>query len=396
MRLKLIYAFLPMIFTLIGCGDIVSVLNGSDRFIVAFDRKIELSYVIDGLKPRGIEVTKRLDIINGIACHLSDSEESFIRSLPFVRYIEPDDELYRLEEESPEHLFAFSMVSENENIDWGVKRINAPDVWNIATGNGVKIGIIDTGIDTKHPDLIGAVAGGYDAVNGLSYEDDNDHGTYVASVISARRNGVGIVGVAPDAMLYAVKVMGSDGKGYISDVLDGCQWVIKEGLRVVNMSLGSNHQSKAIREAMDALTYNKVITVVATGNEGKLGVYSPAKDNVTICVGGSGMDNSRMSWSNYGMELKENGVLAPGDWIQVANKSGGWQRVAGTSIATPHVTGIVALLLEMGCNDPELIRKFVFSGASQSNNPNEFNGHGLVNAKKTLELMIANPQNLTP
>ncbi|MDQ1328680.1 MAG: Peptidase protein, partial [Candidatus Poribacteria bacterium] len=358
--------------------------------------KMELSYVIDGLKPRGIYVTKRLDIINGIACHLSDTEESFIRSLPFVRYIEPDDELYRLEEESPEHLFAFSMFSQNENIDWGVKRINAPDVWNIATGKGVKVGIIDTGISTKHPDLLGAVAGGYDAVNGLSYEDDNDHGTYVASVISARRNDVGIVGVAPDAMLYAVKVMGNDGRGYISDVLDGCQWVIKEGLRVVNMSLGSNHQSKAIHEAMDALTYNKVITVVATGNEGKLGVYSPARDNITICVGGSSMDDSRMSWSNYGPELKGNGVLAPGDWIQVADKSGGWRRVAGTSIATPHVTGIVALLLEIGCKDPELIRKFVFSGASQSNNPNEFNGHGLVNAKKTLEVMSVNSQKLTP
>lgn len=83
--------------------------------------------MINELKSSGIRITKRLDIINGIACHLSDTEESFVRSLPFVRYIEPDAELYRLEKKLPCQSFAFSMVSQNENIDWGVKRINAPD-----------------------------------------------------------------------------------------------------------------------------------------------------------------------------------------------------------------------------------------------------------------------------
>jgi len=352
--------------------------------------------MIDDLKVDGIRVIDQLDIIHGISCYLNDMQKEFMGSMPYVRYMESDAELYMLEAEAPGLLIgsAYYLASASENIDWGVRRISAPEAWKTATGKGVRVGIIDTGIATAHPDLRGAIIGGFNAINDKSYEDDNNHGTYVASVVAARRNGIGIVGVAPDAMLYAVKVMGSDGRGYISDVLEGCQWALNEEIQVVNMSLGSNHRSIAMHEAMDIMASQGVLTIVATGNDGQRGICYPARNNVAICVGGSSMDDHRMSWSNYGPELKENGVIAPGDWIQVANKNGGWQRAAGTSIATPHVTGIVALLLEMKCYERELIRKFVFEGASQFENPDEFFGHGVVNARKTLDILACSPSRL--
>jgi subtilisin len=374
--------------SMIGCDKISSIFDKSDGFVVAFDQSMTISQEVSEIESYGIKIKKRLTIINGISCNLDDEEKQLVQSLKFVRYVEPDVELYKLEDKSFGQLLAENIFSSGEeNIDWGLKRINAPEAWDIATGKGVKVGIMDTGINSRHPDLVGAVAGGYDAVNGKSYEDDNNHGTYVASVVAARKNGVGIVGVAPDAMLYAVKVMNSDGSGYISDILDGCQWVIKEDIKLVNMSFGSSYQSMAIQEAMNKLASSKVIVISASGNEGKLGVYSPARNKVTVCVGGSGMDDKRAAWSNYGPELRENGVLAPGDWIQVANKDGKWQRVSGTSIATPHVTGMAALMLELKCDDPELVRKFIFMGASQPDNTDDFIGHGIVNAKKTLDIL---------
>lgn len=384
----LLYNFASMIIAsiaIIGCSDYL--FDRSGKYIVSFDKKMELSQIVRELKSEGFNVTKNLEIINGIACVLTDYQKQYIQQLSFVRYIEPDYELFMLDAEQPKSLIFqnYNLILEDENIDWGVKRINAPESWNIATGKNVKVGVIDTGINSRHPDLINVVVDGFDAIKGVSYEDDNNHGTYVASVIAGRKNGVGVVGVAPDCMLCSIKVMGSDGRGYISDILDGCQWAIQKNLKVVNMSLGSDQSSIALSECIDHLASSGVNVIAATGNEGKLGIFYPARNNVAICVGGSGTDNKRMSWSNYGSELKSNGVLAPGDWIHVANRDGQWQRVSGTSIATPHVTGIVALLLEVGCDKTDIIRKLIFDGASQSNNPDDFVGHGVVNARKSLD-----------
>ena len=357
---------------------------------MAFDRDAELSPILDELEAEGIQILDRLDIISGISCELNEEQMELILSLPSVRYIEPDFKLFMLESEPPLPLFAvdYYMAPADEDIDWGVKRISAPEAWETATGRDVRVGVIDTGISTSHLDLQGAVIGGFNAIDGGSYEDDNNHGTYVASVLAGRRNGLGLVGVAPDALLYAIKALGSDGQGYISDVIEGCQWALKEGLPAVNMSLGSRHESIAMQEAMAVATSQGMITIAAAGNEGERGLFSPARDDVTICVGASNVEDKRAPWSNYGQALKEKGVLAPGDWILAAERNGGWRRVSGTSIATPHVTGVIALLLEANQVDYDSLRAFVFEGASQPQSPDDFSGHGIVNARKTLDLMM--------
>ena len=374
-----------------GCSEVIYWSEVTGRFIVMFDPEAKFSPILDELKAEGIRIIDTLHIISGISCELNKEQTEYVLAMPSFRHVELDVELFMLEASPPRPLLTrdYQMAPAGENIDWGVKRISGPEAWETATGRDVTVGIIDTGIATSHPDLQGAVIGGYNAIDGGSYEDDNDHGTYVASVIAARENGVGIVGVAPDAMLYAIKVMGSDGRGYISNVIEGCQWALNMGLPVVNMSLGSSHESVALQEAMSAVASQGMSTIVATGNEGERGVYYPARNDVAICVGASGADGQRREWSNYGPALKENGVLAPGDWILAAEKNGGWRRVSGTSIATPHVTGIIALLLEKNQFGREFLRKFVFQGASQYEKPDEFSGHGAVNARNALDIVAA-------
>lgn len=375
---------LLLIFVNFGCG-IVSWLNQTERFIVTFSCETDLSSMISILKDEGFHILSRLDIIHGVSCMLDDEQKDYIRSMPCVRYIDSDAELFMLDNDIPMLSFVQNgaVVQPVESIDWGVQRIEAPAVWQEATGKNVFVGIIDTGISLSHPDLRDSIVDGFNAINGGSYNDDNNHGTYVASVISARRNGLGIVGVAPESKLYAIKAMDKDGRGYISDIIKGCQWAVEKGIKVINMSLGSGHRSIALFETIDVLTKNNIIIISASGNEGKPNIYYPARDNVTICVGGSDINDKRASWSNYGSKLKENGVLAPGEWIMTANRFGKWQRVSGTSIATPHVTGIVALMMEKGYYEPQIIKQLIFDGASQSSMPDEYNGHGIVNAKNT-------------
>ncbi|MGQ9609858.1 MAG: S8 family peptidase [bacterium] len=380
------------IFVNLGCDRIIPWLDDQERFIVTFSYETDLPSVIDALKNEGIHILNRLEIIHGVSCILDNEQKRSVQLMPYVRYIDSDVELFMLDDSAPMLSFVQGnmFILSIENIDWGVQRIEAPTMWEKATGKDVIIGVIDTGISSSHPDLKDVVVDGFNAINGGSYDDDNNHGTYVASIISARRNGLGIVGVAPESKLCAIKAMNKCGRGYISDVIEGCQYALDKGIKVINMSLGSGHKSTALHETIDMLAKNDVITIVASGNEGKPNIYYPARDNVTVCVGGSDINDKRASWSNYGLELKENGVLAPGDWIMTGNRFGKWQRVSGTSISTPHVTGIVALIMEKKYYEPEIIRRLIFEGASQFDAPDEYNGHGIVNARHTFNKILSN------
>jgi subtilisin family serine protease len=377
-----------LLLILAGCEEVIWSSKKSDRFIVVFDRDAELSNILDELEASGIQVIDRLDIISGISCYLNEEQMEFVRAMPDFRYVELDVKLHMLKDPPPQILLVnYQMAPAADTTDWGIKRIRAPEAWEVSTGKNVVVGVVDTGINAAIPDLQGAVMGGFNAIDGSSYSDNNNHGTYVASVIAARRNGVGIVGVAPDAMLYSIKVMDSSGSGFISDIIEGCQWAIGERIPVVNMSLGSDYQSNALREAMSEAAAQGLSVIAASGNDGDGQVLYPAAYDVAICVGASDENDERVSWSNYGQALKENGVLAPGNWILATDRSGELVRVSGTSIATPHVTGIFALLLEKGQIERDSLRRLVLQSASRSENPNNISGHGIVDARKALDLL---------
>jgi len=365
----------------------------TERTIIAFDAQTDY---LNALERLGVKVTRELGIISGVQANLTDDQRAALSDLPFVRYIERDVQVFALDMEVKSLKFTLTgEATPDDEMDWGLEKIRANECWVNATGAGVRIGIIDTGIYADHPDLQGAVVDGYNAIDGGSWTDDNNHGTYVATVTAARRNNIGIIGVAPDASLYAIKVLSASGSGYSSDVCEGYEWAVNEGLDVVNLSLGSYSQSRAMAEAMERAGYAGVGTVAAAGNDGRSPVIYPARNPKAIVVGAAAMDGNVSSFSNYGPamigtvnadgEIEGGGVIAPGEWVLAGNKLGEYQRVSGTSIATPYVTGLVALLIEMGWCE----RKFIFGAASRAGKPDEYYGYGLIDAKQTIENVIA-------
>lgn len=229
--------------------------------------------------------------------------------------------------------------------DWGIKDVQAPMSWKSNyTGKGVKVAVLDTGI-SKHDDL--QVAGGVSFSSYTkSYSDDNGHGTHVAGIIGAKNNGIGVVGVAPDASLYAVKVLDSEGDGYLSDIISGIDWSIKNHMDVINLSFGTPENSVALQQIVDE-AYNKgILVVAAAGNGGNTAgtgdtIEYPAKYPSVIAVGAVDQNNKRGTFSATGSDLE---VAAPGVNVLSTYMNNEFAYMSGTSMAAPFVSGTLALL----------------------------------------------------
>lgn len=230
-------------------------------------------------------------------------------------------------------------------VQWGVTRIGAPNVWNSDTGAGVKVGVIDTGISRTHQDLAANIAG---CVSFVSYttncEDDNGHGSHVSGIIAAVNNSIGVVGVAPNAQLYALKVLDSGGSGYLSDIISALSWASTNGIQVVNMSLGTTSDIQSFHDAVTAAKNAGVIEVVAAGNSGPGSntVNYPGAYPEVIGVAATDSSDNVPSWSSRGPQVD---IAAPGVNVYSTYKNGGYATLSGTSMATPHVAGAVALRL---------------------------------------------------
>jgi subtilisin family serine protease len=231
---------------------------------------------------------------------------------------------------------------------WGINRVHAPAAWDTTEGAGVKVAIIDTGIDLNNSDLQGKVDGGYSAITKTEkpddYQDDNGHGTHVSGTIAALRDGKGVVGVAPKARLYAVKVLDADGSGNLSDVIDGIVWAAKNGMQVANMSLGAPIDSDAMHRAVRMAKGMGVVIVAAAGNSGAAVGY-PGAYPETIAVAASDSDDQLASFSSRGPEVK---FIAPGVDVVSDKLGGGLISYSGTSMASPHVAGLAALAVSQG------------------------------------------------
>jgi minor extracellular protease Epr len=236
----------------------------------------------------------------------------------------------------------------NEDIiEWGIAKVEAPKAWTQGyTGAGVKVGIIDTGI-ALHDDLI--IAGGANFVDSAnSYYDDNGHGTHVAGTVAALDNGIGVIGVAPQVQLYAIKVLNSEGSGYLSDIIEGIDFAISAQLDIINMSLGTSTDSPALHTAVDAAYSSGILVVASAGNSGKRvitldNVGYPAKYDSTIAVAATDVNNARASFSSTGPAVE---VAAPGVYVRSTYLNNQYATMSGTSMAAPHVSGHLALLVQ--------------------------------------------------
>src|SRR5439155_17729046 len=208
-----------------------------------------------------------------------------------------------------------------------------------------------------HPDLQGNCNYGVSYVKGSKPLDDHGHGTHVAGIIAARDNGFGVIGVAPEATLYAVKVLDANGSGSFSAVASGIVWAVKNGMHVINMSLGGSSYSQALADAVAAASAAGVLVVSAAGNAGCCDtVLYPAKLPGSMAVAAVDVNDQRASFSSTGVEVD---VAAPGVAILSTVPTGscklcdssGYRTLSGTSMATPHVSGVGALLMSRGFNN---------------------------------------------
>ncbi len=292
-----------------------------------------------------------------------ETEEEIQQSL------QDTDSIKSLEVDYPTFLAA-------ENPDWGIQRIEAPGVWETTSAEGIRIGIVDTGVDYTHPDLSTRFVGGIDNVNeDTDPFDDNGHGTHVAGIIASEINNVGIIGAAPKANILALKALGSDGTGYISDLVEAVDWAIQNNIQILNFSLGTTYNSSLLASKLNQASDQGIILVAAAGNtnQGAL-LYPAAYDNV-ISVAASDNNDQFASFSSIGAE-----ITAPGVSITSTIPGGGYASWSGTSMAAPHVTATTALML---ANKQTNIRSQLHETALDlgPTGVDSYFGYGLVHTK---------------
>ncbi len=238
------------------------------------------------------------------------------------------------------------IAQQNEIIDYGIKMVGAPLEWDETMGENVKIGIIDTGICADHIDLKGRIRDCINFSGGKTddIEDRNGHGTHVAGIVCAERNGVGVIGVAPKADLYVAKAFDENGKTTYPSIEKSLNWMISKKVDVVNMSFSSDMSSKEYKNLISR-THNAGISMVcAAGNEGQKSentIGYPANFKETIAVTAVDINRKIADFSSCGGEAE---IAAAGKDIYSTYLNGGYATLSGTSMATPIITGAAAIL----------------------------------------------------
>ncbi|PIE26835.1 MAG: hypothetical protein CSA58_07425, partial [Micrococcales bacterium] len=228
---------------------------------------------------------------------------------------------------------------------WAMSTLRVEEAWKRSNGSGAVVAVLDTGVDTDHPDLAGQLMPGRTFLNGAQSagaEDDFGHGTHVSGQIAAlANNGIGIAGMAPGARILPVKALDSRGNGWDSDVASGIVWATNQGAHVVNLSLGGPNRSAAVAAAVRYAQSKNVLVVASSGNSGSAIVNYPAAENGVLAVGAMDSATQPASYSDYGPHLD---VAAPGTQIYSLRMDGGVRRASGTSFASPHASAAAAML----------------------------------------------------
>lgn len=303
-----------------------------------------------------------------------------------------------------------------QEIAWGVERIRAPLAWPHSTGEHIRVAVLDTWVDVDHPILTGQIERQESFISsGVSTSGMVWHGTHVAGTIAARNTHYGSVGVAPSVSLCCLNVLGSSGgkfEGRIRDIIDALNWCVINGIRLVNLSLGAPISTPSLKIAIENATRRGVIIVAAAGNNGDgFGtqdgrVEYPAAYEEVIAVSGITQQDTLMRDSSCGSAVD---LAAPGEeitsavpreaargakvdtfYLEAADKFGVYSELSGTSMACPHVTGVVALVLSKyeGLS-PEAMKAHLTGTARRLAIPDEHQGAGLVDAYQAVTTRCA-------
>ena len=262
---------------------------------------------------------------------------------------------------------------------WNLGRIGAPDAWGSATGKDVLIGIIDTGVESSHPDLVGKVVASATCLGGPCHEggaeDDNGHGTEVAGIATAvTGNGKGIAGVAPESKLLVAKSLDATGAGRVDDINAGIRWAVDRGAKVLNLSLGdpdfllTSMVGTPLRPGIEYAWTRGAVPVLASGNY-RVGVVDTGASNYgdlnALVVAATDRRDGVPGYSSAIGNAKW-GLAAPGgagspggpdNNVITTGLGGSYETVAGTSAAAPHVSGALAVLLSMGLSPTAAVQR---------------------------------------
>ena len=316
---------------------------------------------------------------------------------------------------------AFSSNDPYSSYQWHLENINLNRAWEYNQGEGITVAVLDTGVKANGVDGIENLLQGYDSYNRDNNPDDmNGHGTHVASTIAQRsNNGIGEASVAPMANILPVKVMSDDGYGDNIALAQGIIYAVDNGADIINMSLGNPYSSSTVKRAIEYAAQNGVVMVAATGNSYASQVYYPAAYPEVIAVGAARFDNSKSGYSNYGTGID---ILAPGGdlsrddngdgyadgILQETYENGRWTSpfYEGTSMASPQVAGVAALIMAEGVRDPEDVRSILHATAKNTGPAgyDSYSGYGLVNAGAAVAMAAGSvsvdpqeePENQTP
>lgn len=302
---------------------------------------------------------------------------------------------------------ASTTASAARDLQWPLNRMHAEDSWTAATGSGVVVAVLDTGVDAGHPDLAGRLLPGYDALRRKPgvFTDPNGHGTHVAGAIVAHG---GVNGIAPDAMILPVRVMDKNGYGDTLDIVAGIYWAVKHGANVINMSLGSYVSDRAEEAAVRYAHDHGVAVVAAVGNGGGNAAIYPASygdnnknasPNRDPVIGVAALDRTGQ---RAGFSERGNGVDVAAAGVRVLSTlprsagSYGWE--SGTSMSSPLVSGTVALGLSYlrtqgisGLTALNRVNRALRTGAQHSfgGGVDKSTGWGEVDASATLRQLGA-------
>jgi subtilisin len=283
----------------------------------------------------GGRVVRTFSIVPAAAVQMSPQAADALSRNPSISYVEPD----------------YTVYAHSQTVPWGIDRVFGDETysfttWNTTKGSGIKVAILDTGIDKNHEDLKSNVIHGETTVDNTDWGDDgNGHGTHVAGTVAALDNDLGVVGVAPQVSLYAVKVLSDGGSGTVSSVVAGIEWAVEQDIPILNMSLGSSSDSQTLRNACDAAYAAGHLIVSSAGNSGNPGgrgdnVGYPARYESVIAVASSTINNTRSSFSSTGPAVE---LIAPGSSILSTLPGNNYGTYSGTSMASPHIAGVAAL-----------------------------------------------------
>jgi subtilisin family serine protease len=253
-------------------------------------------------------------------------------------------------------------VASTPKLSWALRILGLDENYSRATGAGVRVAVLDTGVDLQHPDLVDRITDSASFIPGESVQDGNGHGTHCAGVIGARRDPLGgrRYSVAPEVELLVGKVLDNSGSGYDDQILEGIDWAADLGARVISMSLGSPRSAGAPFSAAYELVAatrlaeaDGVLIVAASGNESDRPYRRAAVGNPAACpsfLAVAAIDRHRRVGYFSCAQLDSIGkvdVSGPGVGVYSSWKGGGYNTISGTSMATPHAAGICALLLEL-------------------------------------------------